>query len=261
MINFKLKKTTFEGMKISLDEEILFPFDKGPNIMDVLFSFDLQDVTSLLKLSWNKLKDFAQEHPDLNMEIRKFLEDKSFQNFDIHKAITIDPLIVYDEKKISALLPADYTLYCVDKSLGFSSKCYHEVENNNIEKISVRIPEKVFLEEYNPFEGWIAVYKPYYALLKLKDLILSKFSKVNLNQEGVCVVPVGYTLYAKDGNMDSILKVDEDAGESKYVFVNGANSDNYVMIQDEFYYSFLFIDEIQEIVEEEFYTKRNGLFR
>ena len=67
MINFKLKKTTFEGMKISLDEEILFLFDKGPNIMDVLFSFDLQDVTSLLKLSWNKLKDFALEHPDLNM--------------------------------------------------------------------------------------------------------------------------------------------------------------------------------------------------
>ena len=98
-------------------------------------------------------------------------------------------------------------------------------------------------------------------MLKLKDLILSKFSKAILNQEGVCVVPVGYTLYAKDGNMDSILKVDEDAGESKYVFVNGANSDNYVMIQDDFYYSFLFIDEIQEIVEEEFYTKRNGLFR
>lgn len=34
-----------------------------------------------------------------------------------------------------------------------------------------------------------------------------------------------------------------------------------MLIQDDFYYSFLFIDEIQEIVEEEFYTKRNGLFR
>ena len=32
MINFKLKKTTFEGMKISLDEEILFLFDKGINV-------------------------------------------------------------------------------------------------------------------------------------------------------------------------------------------------------------------------------------
>ena len=94
MINFKLKKTTFEGMKISLDEEILFPFDKGPNIMDVLFSFDLQDVTSLLKLSWNKLKDFALEHPDLNMEIRKFLEDKSFQNFD-RLVLYYRPIILY----------------------------------------------------------------------------------------------------------------------------------------------------------------------
>ena len=94
----------------------------------------------------------------------------------------------------------------------------------------------------------------------MKDFVLSKFSKVSLNQEGVCVVPLGYTLYAKDRNMDSILKVGEDAQRSKYVFVNGANVDNYVMIQDEFYYSFLLIDEIQGIVEEEFYTKRNGLF-
>lgn len=261
MINFKLKKITFEGMKISLDAGILFSFDKGPNIMDILYSFDLQDVTSLLKLSWNKLMNFTREYTDLNVEVAKFLEDSSFQNFDIYKAITIDSLIVYDEKKISALLPADYTLYCVDKSLGFSNNYFHEVGNNNIEKISVRIPEKVFLNEYNPFEGGIAVYKPYYALLTLKELILSKFSKVNLNQEGVCEVPVGYTLYAKDGNMDNILKVDEDAGESKYVFVNGANSDNYVMIQDDFYYAFLLIDEIQGIVEEEFCTKRNGLFR
>ena len=67
MINFKLKKTTFEGMKISLDEEILFPFDKGPNIMDVLFSFDLQDVTSLLKLSCI----------NVNIETDKYVKVKS----------------------------------------------------------------------------------------------------------------------------------------------------------------------------------------
>ena len=194
------------------------------------------------------------------MEIKRLLDNCSFQNFDVYKPITIDPLIVYDEKKISVLLPHDYTLYCVDKSLGFSNKYFREVGNSNLEKISVHISRKAFLGEYNPFEGGIAVCKPYFALLTLKDFVLSKFSKVSLNQEGVCVVPLGYTLYAKDRNMDSILKVGEDAQRSKYVFVNGANVDNYVMIQDEFYYSFLLIDEIQGIVEEEFYTKRNGLF-
>ena len=49
MVNFKLMKTTFGGMKISLNEDILFSFDKGPNIMDILYSSNLQDVTSLLK--------------------------------------------------------------------------------------------------------------------------------------------------------------------------------------------------------------------
>ena len=260
MVNFKLMKTTFGGMKISLNEDILFSFDKGPNIMDILYSYNLQDVTSLLKSSWNKLRDFALKHIDLNMEIKRLLDNCSFQNFDVYKPITIDPLIVYDEKKISALLPHDYTLYCVDKSLGFSNKYFREVGNNNLEKISVHISRKAFLGDYNPFEGGIAVCKPYFALLTLKNFILSKFSKVSLNREGVCVVPLGYTLYAKDRNMDSILKVGEDAKRSKYVFVNGANVDNYVIIQDEFYYSFLLIDEIQGIVEEEFYTKRNGLF-
>ena len=59
MVNFKLMKTTFSGMTITLNEDILFSFDKGPNFMDILYSFDLQDVTSLLKSSWNKLRDFA----------------------------------------------------------------------------------------------------------------------------------------------------------------------------------------------------------
>ena len=51
-------------------------------------------------------------------------------------------------------------------------------------------------------------------------------------------------MYAKDGNIDGILKVEEDIKESKYVFVNGTNPDNYMIIQNDFYYSFLLIGEI-----------------
>lgn len=93
--------------------------------MDVLSTFDLEDITSLLKLSLYRLKDF-----------------------DIYKPITVDSIIAYDNKKISALLFANYTLYFVDKSLEFYCKYDYEIEKNCVKKISIGIQE-YGLEEYH----------------------------------------------------------------------------------------------------------------
>lgn len=250
-------------------------FEYGTNIVEGVSSEYVDDLTALVKMVWNEVgtnivvdpsDEFLRFIDDLGLDYTKtVLEDGKQQYeirslkepFDVNKPITVKPELIIEENVVSVLVPVDYELYRVDETLPFPGVLGVGESDGKVKKMGVVVTDGSL--ESNPFLGGIAVYKPYYSLLSSRDSIINNSDEIILNDEGICSVPVGYTLYSKTGKSDEFVEIGSDGKNVKYQFLGEVNSSDYVIVYQELAHRLELIDQIEEIVKEDYYAKNQNL--